>query len=175
MKLTLSISLVVAALSFKTVALPNTYSEPHSFFDKRGIPARFEVTKHETINGIKSTTIENKNISALYVIPDDLKNWPWWCSGDRSYCDAAWAPTVAEGNALAQWLVDRGDADCTIERPQNSKADAYTAFAQANDHAKRLVNATEESLSMSFTGDQNAPPGGGNAYPGAGVGIAPYP
>lgn len=120
MKLALSISLVVAGLAFETAALPNTYSEPHSFFDKRGIPARFEVTGHETINGVKSTTVENKNMSALYgeyeapscehslmktsvVIPDDLKNWPWWCGEDRSYCNAAWAPTVGEGNALAQW------------------------------------------------------------------------
>ncbi|KAL5373767.1 hypothetical protein DPSP01_012459 [Paraphaeosphaeria sporulosa] len=68
MKLALSISLVAAALSFEAVALPNKYSEPHPFFDKRGMPARFEVTSHETINGVKSTTVQNKNMSALYGI-----------------------------------------------------------------------------------------------------------
>jgi hypothetical protein len=66
MKLAPSISLVVAVLSFETVALPNTYAKPHSFFDKRGIPARFEVTSHETINGVQSTTVENTNMTALY-------------------------------------------------------------------------------------------------------------
>jgi hypothetical protein len=69
-------------------------------------------------------------------IPDDLKNWPWWCSEDRSYCDATWAPTVAEGNALAAWLEAKGDTPCTISRPQNSNADGYTSYTQVNNHAK---------------------------------------
>jgi hypothetical protein len=63
MKLVPSISLIVAALSFEAVALPNTYAKPHSFFDKRGVPARFQVT---TINGVQSTTVKNTNMTALY-------------------------------------------------------------------------------------------------------------
>jgi hypothetical protein len=69
-------------------------------------------------------------------IPDDLKNWPWWCSEDRSYCGASWAPTVDEGNALAAFLESKGDTDCTISRPQGSNADGYTANAIINNHAK---------------------------------------
>lgn len=72
----------------------------------------------------------------MVEIPDDLKNWPWWCSSDRSYCGASWAPTVSESTALADYLRDLGDTQCTLERAKGSKDDAYTIMAVINGHAK---------------------------------------
>lgn len=72
----------------------------------------------------------------LSAIPDDLKNWPWWCSADRSYCDASWAPTVGEAYALADYLSDLGKTECVIERPPGSNIDGYIQFKQVNEHAK---------------------------------------
>jgi len=134
MKLSYFFLLTTAVSIHHVAAFPNPVSQPGK---ENKIPQRFRVKSQQTINGLPTTTLEAINKTDLYIkdVPDDLEDWQWWCSDDRSYCDADWAPTVDESWALAEYLYDL-DQECTIQREPGSKDDGYVVMVTDGWHAK---------------------------------------